>query len=60
VWSDQDRALGPTAAYATEKHVTGPYRFVVIEGVGHWIPEMAADRFNEELLSHLDAYAPSI
>lgn len=56
VWSDQDSALGPAAAYATEKHVTGPYRFVVLEGVGHWIPEMAADRFNEELLAHLDAY----
>ena len=25
---------------------TGPYRFVVLEGAGHWIPELAADRFN--------------
>ena len=61
VWSDQDPALGPTAAYATENHVKGPYRFVVLEGVGHWIPELAADRFNQELLAHLAAHptAPS-
>lgn len=56
VWSDQDPALGPTAAYATENHVKGPYRFVVLEGVGHWIPELAADQFNEELLTHLAAH----
>ena len=55
VWSDQDPAIGPEGAYATERYVTGPYRFVVLEGVGHWIPEMAADRFSAELLSHLAA-----
>jgi pimeloyl-ACP methyl ester carboxylesterase len=53
VWSTDDAAIGPEGAYATEKHVTGPYRFVVLEGIGHWIPELAADRFNSELLSHL-------
>jgi pimeloyl-ACP methyl ester carboxylesterase len=55
VWSDQDPAIGPAGAYATERHVTGPYRFVVLEGIGHWIPETAAERFNEELLAHLAA-----
>jgi pimeloyl-ACP methyl ester carboxylesterase len=53
VWSDEDPALGPAAAYATASHVTGPYRFVVLEGVGHWIPELAAERFTELLLEHL-------
>jgi pimeloyl-ACP methyl ester carboxylesterase len=53
VWSDQDPAIGPEGAYATENYVTGPYRFVVLEGVGHWIPETAADRFSAELLTHL-------
>ena len=32
------------------------YRFVVLEGIGHWIPETAAERFNEELLAHLAAH----
>ena len=52
-WGDQDAALGRTAAEATAELVTGPYRFVVLEGVGHWIPELAADRFNPLLLEHL-------
>ncbi len=56
VWSDQDAAIGPEGAHATEQHVTGPYRFVVLEGIGHWIPETAADRFNAELLAHLAAH----
>jgi len=56
VWSDQDPAIGPEGPYATERYVTGPYRFVVLEGVGHWIPEMAADRFSAELLDHLAAH----
>ena len=54
VWSDDDPALGPAAAHATGGFVTGPYRFVVLEGVGHWIPELAADRFTPLLLDHLD------
>jgi pimeloyl-ACP methyl ester carboxylesterase len=56
VWSDQDPALGPDAAHATANHVIGPYRFVVLTGVGHWIPELAAEQFNAELLAHLAAH----
>lgn len=59
VWSDQDPALGPKAAYATADHVSGPYKFVVLEGVGHWIPELAAEQFNRELLAHLGAHPVS-
>ena len=57
VWSTDDAAIGPEGAYATEQHVKGPYRFVVLEGIGHWIPELAAERFNEELLAHLGRHA---
>jgi pimeloyl-ACP methyl ester carboxylesterase len=53
VWSDNDAALGRDAAEATADHVEGPYRFEVLEGVSHWIPEQAADRFNPLLLEHL-------
>jgi pimeloyl-ACP methyl ester carboxylesterase len=52
-WGDQDPALGRDAAEATADLVTGPYRFEVLEGVGHWIPELAADRFTPLLLDHL-------
>ena len=53
VWSDQDVALGREAAEATAQHVEGPYRFEVLEGVSHWIPEEAPDRLNALLLEHL-------
>jgi pimeloyl-ACP methyl ester carboxylesterase len=54
VWSDADPAIGRDAALATERHVTAPYRFVTLEGTGHWIPEQAAPTFTPLLLAHLD------
>jgi pimeloyl-ACP methyl ester carboxylesterase len=53
VWSTEDPALGPEAAEATAAAVEGPYRFVVLEGVDHWVPEHAADRVSELLVEHL-------
>ena len=53
VWSDGDVALGPAAAHATAQHVAGPYRFEVLHGVSHWIPEEAADDLVRLLLEHL-------
>jgi hypothetical protein len=40
----------------TAQHVTGPYRFVVCEGVDHWIQERVPDLVNAELLAHLAAH----
>lgn len=56
IWSDNDPAIGASGAYATEDHVTGPYRFVVFEGVDHWIQEREPERFSRELLEHLAAH----
>jgi pimeloyl-ACP methyl ester carboxylesterase len=53
VWSTDDPALGPDGARWTAEHVTGPYRFEVIEGVGHWVPELVPDRLSELLVEHL-------
>lgn len=55
VWSDDDVALGRRGAELTEQHVTAPYRFEVLEGESHWIPEAAADRFTPLLLEHVRA-----
>ncbi|WNM37195.1 alpha/beta hydrolase [Micromonospora halotolerans] len=41
VWSEGDVAIGRTAAEACAAHVTGDYRFVVLPGVTHWIPDEA-------------------
>ena len=53
VWSTEDAALGPDAARWTGEYVDGPYRFEVLEGIGHWIAEHAPERLNELLLEHL-------
>jgi pimeloyl-ACP methyl ester carboxylesterase len=53
VWSTEDPALGPEAAEGTRSQVRGSYRFVVFEGVNHWIPEEVPDELNRVLLEHL-------
>jgi pimeloyl-ACP methyl ester carboxylesterase len=53
VWSTEDVAVGRTAAEATTDWVTGRYRFEVLVGVSHWIPEAAPEELNRLLLEHL-------
>ena len=44
--------LGPAATAGTRRHVTGPYRLEVLDGVPHWIPELAAERAAELVVAH--------
>ncbi|WP_216215361.1 alpha/beta fold hydrolase [Amycolatopsis aidingensis] len=53
VWGTEDVAFGSTAALATERWVTGPYRFEMLEDVTHWVPEEAADAMAALLLEQL-------
>jgi pimeloyl-ACP methyl ester carboxylesterase len=53
VWSSDDPALGRDAAEGTGDCVDAPYRFEELEGVSHWIPEMAAGALSRLLLEHL-------
>lgn len=57
VWSDGDAYACRDGAELTREYVTGPYRFEVLEGVSHWVPEVAAERLNALLLEHLAAHA---
>ncbi len=59
VWSTDDMALGREGAELTADFVEGPYRFEVIEGVSHWVPEEAAERLNELLQEHFAPFAAS-
>jgi len=52
VWGDEDPAIGAEAAEGCGRHVSGPYRYEVIEGAGHWVPEEQADTLNHLLLDH--------
>jgi pimeloyl-ACP methyl ester carboxylesterase len=53
VWSTADVALGRAATEATRAHVEAPYRLEVLEGVPHWVPELAADRVGELVTAHV-------
>ncbi|MHA6803379.1 alpha/beta fold hydrolase [Salinifilum ghardaiensis] len=55
-WGTEDVAVGPTAALATAEHVTGPYRFEMLQDVSHWVPEEVPDELNRLLLQHLRAH----
>jgi pimeloyl-ACP methyl ester carboxylesterase len=58
VWSTGDVALGREAAEATAGHVQGPYRFLMLDGVSHWIPEEAPAVLSGLLLEHLASASP--
>jgi pimeloyl-ACP methyl ester carboxylesterase len=53
VWSDGDTVLGRRAAEATQRFVSAPYRFEVLAGISHWIPDEAPDRLAELVLDRL-------
>jgi len=55
VWGRDDPFLEPSVASATNEHVSGNYREAALEGVGHWVPELASERVAELLLEHLAA-----
>ncbi|MDQ3384659.1 MAG: alpha/beta hydrolase [Actinomycetota bacterium] len=53
VWGSADPALGRTAAEGTAAQVDASYRFVPLEGAGHWLPERHSGDVVPPLLSHL-------
>ena len=59
VWSTGDVALGRAAARSTGAHVDAAYRFEVLEGTSHWIPETRVDELSALLLDHLRTYPAS-
>ncbi len=54
--SDSDTALTRAAAERAPEHVDGPFRFVELRGVSHWIPEEAPGALAELLLDHVAAH----
>jgi pimeloyl-ACP methyl ester carboxylesterase len=52
VWSTGDPFLGRAATEATARFVAAPYRLEVLDGVSHWIPEVAPDRLADLLTAH--------
>ena len=57
VWGDADDTVGRAAAEGTRDFVSGPYRFEVLPGIGHFIADQAPDQLSDLLLAHLAKYA---
>ncbi len=53
VWGTADSTVGRAAAEATADEVTGPYRFVALADVGHFITDESPGTFPPLLLEHL-------
>lgn len=53
VWGNADIGVGPVAAHGTGDWVKGPYEFLTLDGVSHWVPEEAPDQLSAALLAHL-------
>lgn len=53
VYGTNDFALGRTPADLTGDYVQGPYRYEVLEGVSHWIPEEVPNRTAELVLDFI-------
>lgn len=52
IWSDEDSAVLETGPKLCERYVDGPFRFEVLSGVSHWIPEEAPEPTSRLLLEH--------
>jgi pimeloyl-ACP methyl ester carboxylesterase len=52
-WGRDDPFLAAATASATAAHVSGSYREEPLDGVGHWVPELAAERMSELLLEQV-------
>ncbi len=56
LWGDADATVGRMAAEGTAAFVTGPFRFEVLPGIGHFITDQVVDKVNDVLLAHLRAF----
>ncbi|GLZ82006.1 haloalkane dehalogenase [Actinorhabdospora filicis] len=54
--SDADVAVAMSGVHDTVNWVSGPYRLEILEGVGHFVPEEAAEETSRLLLEHLAVY----
>jgi pimeloyl-ACP methyl ester carboxylesterase len=55
VWSDRDSFVTRTAATGCGRYVEAPYRFEILRGVDHWIPENAAETVAPLILDQIRA-----
>ena len=59
VYATGDTAFARSTADATADYVEGPFRYEVLDGVSHWIPDEVPDVVNELLLDQLAGVGPT-
>jgi pimeloyl-ACP methyl ester carboxylesterase len=57
VYATEDRFLGRKAADLTADYVAAPYRYEVMEGRSHWLPEEAPDDVARLVVEHARAHS---
>ena len=57
VYATQDRFLGRKAADLTANYVAAPYRYEVLEGRTHWLPEEAPEEVARLVVEHARAHS---
>ncbi len=55
VWGTHDATVGRLAAELTGEYVTGPFKFVEIEGAGHFVVDQMPERVSALLIEHLQS-----
>jgi pimeloyl-ACP methyl ester carboxylesterase len=61
LWGDDDVSVGRAAAEGTAAYVSAPYRFELLEGVGHFSSDEAPEQVSAILVDHmLKATAPQV
>jgi len=56
IWGNADDTVGRAAAEGTVDFIAAPYRFVELEGVGHFAAEQVPERVSELMLEQLRAH----
>lgn len=56
VYATGDAFLGRKAADLTGDHIDAPYRYEVLDGMSHWLPEQAPDVVARLVLEHAGAH----
>jgi pimeloyl-ACP methyl ester carboxylesterase len=56
VWSDGDTALTRQSTAHAQAEVTGPYEFIELAGVSHWIPDEEPGQLAEIVAAHAEAH----
>jgi pimeloyl-ACP methyl ester carboxylesterase len=56
VWSDGDVAITRQSTELAHQYVDGPFEYVELRGVSHWIPDEAPDQLADAALDHMEEY----